>query len=397
MMDEHPGVAGFRFSGISAGIKASGDLDLALLAAEEESPAAAVFTANRVRAAPVEIARARIASGRAQAVLVNSGNANACTGREGERAAKRTTAAVADAIGAPRRLVLPASTGVIGRPLPAALIEAAVPALVARLAADGAGRFARAIMTTDRWPKMAAVEVDVGGARATVLGIAKGAGMIHPDLATTLAFVVTDASVGRGGLARALRGAVDETFNALTVDGETSTNDTIVAMASGRVGGRRIRRGSAAAVRFAGALRDVLGQLGRSIVRDGEGARTVVTLHVVGASSDRAARKVARRVAGSLLVKTAIHGRDPNWGRVLSAAGCAGVSFEPSESSLAIGDVTVMKRGTAVPGAEAAAAAVMVADEFPVELRIGRGPGSARYLFCDVGHDYVTVNADYRT
>lgn len=401
-MTEHDidprGVSGFRFAGVSAGIKSKGGLDLGLIAADEEVAAAAVFTTNLVRAAPVEIAERRMERGRARAVLVNSGNANACTGKPGLAATKATTEAVAEALGAGKKQIIPASTGVIGHLLPSDRILAKVPELVADLAEDGVPRFARAIMTTDRWPKVSRVELALSGGTTTILGIAKGAGMIHPDMATTLAFVVTDAIATSAFLQKALRRATQATFNAVSVDGETSTNDTIVAMASGRVG-KQIRPAEKDGKRFVDGLTEVLDALARSIVRDGEGAEHVVTLEVHGAPSDSAAERVARRVARSLLVKTAIHGGDPNWGRILSAAGTAGVSFDPSHAAIAIGDVTVAEHGIGVADAavEAKAATIMKLPEYTIRLTLGRGRGTARFTFCDVGHEYVRINADYRT
>jgi glutamate N-acetyltransferase/amino-acid N-acetyltransferase len=399
-MSEHEidsrGVRGFRFAGVSAGLKKKGGLDLGLVVADDDVPAAAVLTRNLVRAAPVELTERRIERGRARAVLVNSGNANACTGKPGLAAAKATTEAVAEAIGASKKEVLPASTGVIGHLLPAERVIAAVPALVSDLAEDGVARFARAIMTTDRWPKVARVALDLGGETVTVLGIAKGAGMIHPDMATTLAFVVTDAAVTSAFLRKALRRATSSTFNAVSVDGETSTNDTIVAMASGRAK-KPIRAGEKDGKRFVSALTDVLGALARTIVKDGEGAEHVVTLEVRGAPSDAAAERVAERVARSLLVKTAIHGCDPNWGRILSAAGVAGVSFDPTEVAIEIGDVVVAKDGMGVDGVERRAADVMKRAEYTIRVTLGRGRGESHITFCDIGHEYVRINADYRT
>ena len=395
-----PTVRGFRFAGITAGLKDSGKPDLGLILADQAVPTVAVLTRNRVRAAPVELAAQRLERGRAQAILVNSGSANACTGKPGLTAARETTRAVAEALDLKIEGVLPASTGVIGAPLPVDRILEAVPRLVADLSPDGVGRFAEAIRTTDRWPKIACTRIDVGrGDMVTVLGVAKGAGMIHPSLATTLAFVVTDAPMSGAFLRRSLQRAADETFNAATVDGETSTNDAIFAMASGALDAAQIRGSDAVAKTFRGALVDVLGELARSIVRDGEGSRKVVRLEVVGAPSEDAARKVAERVARSLLVKTAVHGGDPNWGRIVAAAGMAGVAFEPDRVEVCIGSTVVCRNGVAVPDAEAEAEAAqaMRADEYPIRLKLGPGKGKAHYWFCDLGHDYVTLNSEYTT
>ncbi|MFW6050718.1 MAG: bifunctional glutamate N-acetyltransferase/amino-acid acetyltransferase ArgJ [Myxococcota bacterium] len=394
-----PEVAGFRFAGIAAGIKNGGELDLGLVAADGPVATAAVFTENQVRAAPVELSAARLERGRAQAVLVNSGNANACTGKAGDRAARETTGAVADALGIDPAMVLPASTGVIGEPLPAERIVQAVPRLVAALSPGGAADFARAILTTDRGSKTAHRRVAVARNRqATVLGIAKGAGMIHPRMATTLAFVVTDAPMHSSFLRRALRQATDRSFNRVTVDRETSTNDTIVAMASGRVQAEALRGSGPEARKFMDALAGVLEELAKQVVADGEGAAHLVRVEVVGAPSEEAACKVAERVATSLLVKTALHGCDPNWGRIIAAAGMAGVAFDPSKVEIRFDDVIVARKGLAVGQvAEAAARQVMQRPEYTLRLRIGPGRARGHHYTCDLGHEYVRINADYRT
>lgn len=392
-------VPGFRFGGVAAGIKKDGALDLGAIVADEPAAAAAVLTRNRVRAAPVEIAQARVEGGRAQAILVNSGNANACTGKPGERATRGTTAAFATALGIGDELVLPASTGVIGALLPAEKIQSAIPRLVRSLAPTGWRDFARAIMTTDRGPKIAARTLTLGGKRtAHVLGIAKGAGMIHPNMATTLAFVVTDAAVPSAVLRRSLRAATDDTFNAITVDGETSTNDTIVALASGAAGGTPIRKLDRDARRFDDALREVLSDLAQMIVADGEGAMHVARIEVQGAANEAAARAAARRIATSLLVKTALHGRDPNWGRILSALGTAGIAFDPSRVEIRFDDVTVVKKGVTLgPTAEDRAREVMKRSRFTILVRLGPGRARAHYDTCDLGAEYVRINAGYRS
>lgn len=388
-----PGIAGFRFAGIAAGIKKNGNPDLGLIVASEGSvPAAAVLTRNLVRAAPVEITRERLAKtkGRLSAILVNSGNANACTGAAGRSEALRACAAVASALGIDARAIIPASTGVIGALLPGDKIEAAAPALV-RALKDGGDDFARAIMTTDQWRKVAATTFRVGGEPATVLGIAKGAGMIHPDMATTLAFVLTDAVASPAELRKVLKRATDATFNTISVDGDTSTNDTIVLAASGASGVRDARK-------LEGAVTDVLGALAESIVRDGEGARHVVQIEVTGLATDAAARRVAETIATSPLVKTALHGRDANWGRILAAAGRSGARFDPARARITIGGERIVERGMPVgKEAEARAAAVMAGPRYRIEVSLGRGRGAAHYLTCDLGTEYIAVNANYRS
>ncbi len=398
-MAEHtPEIRGFRFAGLAAGIKKNGQPDLALATAEQPVPCAAVFTTNLVQAAPVRVARERVAAGRVQAVLVNSGNANACTGPAGLQAALRASEAVAAALGLDPALVVPASTGVIGQLLPAEKIVAAAPALADKLSPQGAGDFSRAIMTTDRGPKVAWRAFANDGTEVTVLGIAKGAGMIHPSMATTLAFVFTDAVASPALLTRALRRAADRSFNVATVDGETSTNDLILLLASGAAGGAELSEDSPACAVFEQALGQVLRELAEQIVADGEGAEHVAEIEVVGTASDDDARAIARRVATSLLVKTAMHGKDANWGRILSAAGMAGVAFDPEQVSIEIDDVAIVRDGQGVgAAAEQEAQQVMARARYAIRLRAGAGPGRASYLTCDLGHGYVDVNAGYRS
>jgi glutamate N-acetyltransferase/amino-acid N-acetyltransferase len=389
-----PAVPGFRFAGVACGIKKTGAPDLALVAASDGAcSAAAVLTRNLVRAAPVEITRERLARsrGRVAAILVNSGNANACTGSEGHAAAVRACSAVADALGVDAQSILPASTGVIGAVLPAEKIEASADGLVRALHADGAADFARAIMTTDQWRKVASVTFTSGKRTVTVLGVAKGAGMIHPDMATTLGFVLTDASATPTELRAILRRASDATFNAISVDGDTSTNDTIVLAASGASGVRDAKK-------LERAVTDVLGALAESIVRDGEGARHVVRIGVSGLATAADATKIARTIATSPLVKTALHGRDANWGRILAAAGRSGARFDPARAKIAIGDVVIVERGVPIgKEAEARAAAIMQSARYAIDVELGRGRGRASYLTCDLGPDYVAVNANYRS
>lgn len=393
-----PQVQGFQFAGGSCGIKSGGSPDLGLIVADRAVPAAAVTTTNLVQAAPLRLARERLQSGRARAALVNSGNANACTGKPGMRAALSTCALAADLLDTEAELVIPASTGVIGEVLQADRVEAGLPKLVRSLSPARARAFSKAILTTDRGPKVSARQLTLGGKRATVLGIAKGAGMIHPRMATTLAFVVTDAAVSSSLLRRSLTAATEASFNVATVDGETSTNDMILAMASGQSGGAKLKAGDRSLTRFQGALQQVLGDLAEMIVADGEGARHVAEIQVVGASDDRAARRVAERIATSVLVKTALHGKDANWGRILVAAGVAGVPFDPDRVAIRVGDVPIVKAGAPLgAAAERKAARVMAKKRYPIQVRIGSGKGKASYLTCDLGHGYVDVNAGYRS
>jgi glutamate N-acetyltransferase/amino-acid N-acetyltransferase len=391
-------VPGFRLSGVAAGIKKKeGALDLGLVVADAPCAAAAVFTRNRVKAAPVLVAAERVRRGRSQALLVNAGCANACTGQPGLAATKATTAAAARALGIAPELVLPASTGVIGAVLPRDKVEAALPALIEALSPSGLADFSRAILTTDAGPKVAVATPRVSGGMVAVVGVAKGAGMICPDMATTLAFVLTDAAVAPAHLRQLLRQSADATFNAITVDGDTSTNDTIVVLASGRTG-RKVAPGSADARRFGAALTEVLAELARRIVADGEGATKVVEVVVRGAPSAPAARAVARRIAGSPLSKTAFFGEDPNWGRWLAAAGAAGVAFDPARAQISVGGIPIVRRGRGLgAAAEEKARAVMRGTEYRLQLDLGAGDAEARLLTCDLGLEYVRINADYRS
>ncbi len=384
---------GFRFAGVAAGIKSSGALDVGLMATERPCPTAAVFTRNRLPAAPVVLSRAALgrSRGMAQVVAVNSGNANALTGVAGASDARRMASAGAAAVGTTPSHVLVASTGVIGVRLPIAAVERAIVAAASQLRPDRFADFATAILTTDREPKLA--EREVGGAR--LIGCTKGAGMIAPNMATTLTFVATDAS-GPGtaprALARHLARACADSFNAMTVDGDTSTNDTLVLMAS--------QAGPSVPAALLGEqLGVLLGDLARQLMRGGEGVHHVVTIEVRGARSEHDARKVAERIARSPLVKTAFAGADPNWGRVLAAAGNAGVRLDPSLLRLDLDEVTLARGGVAVdePDRERRARAVMQRPEYTLTLDLGQGRAHARHLACDLSHDYVTINAEYRT
>jgi len=383
---------GFRFAAVAAGIKADDQLDLGLIAADRPASAAAVFTRNRVAAAPVALSRAILARtrGRVRGVVVNSGNANACTGPRGVADARRMARLAKAAVGGD---VLVASTGVIGRPLPMDKLDAGIGAAGAALTADGFGAFAEAIMTTDKRPKVARRTVAIGQRAVVLVGATKGAGMIAPNMATTLTFVVTDAAVPAPALRRMVATAVESTFNAVAVDGDTSTNDTLAVLAGG-AGPTTAREQRA----IGAALTDLLDELAHLLIGDGEGVHHVVTIDVRGARTARDARAVARRVAISPLVKTAIAGGDPNWGRILCAVGNAGVELRPDRIGLAIGAVPIVRRGAAVPGWDpTAVAAVMRAPAYAMTIDLGQGTASARHLACDLSHDYVTINADYTT
>ena len=391
-------VAGFRFGGIAAGIKESGKPDLALLVADEDVAAAAVFTQNRVKAAPVLLSRERVRGGRSRGVLVNAGNANACTGDAGMDAAHEATRAFAEGLGCKPKRLLMASTGIIGVPLPVEKITGHRDALLAATSAEGFDAFASAILTTDKGPKTAHVEFSLGRKKVQMVGCTKGAGMIAPNMATTLAFVATDAAVDPAFLRTALRGGADATFNVISVDGDTSTNDSLFVFASGRAGNSLVAGPtSPSGSTFRSALRDLLEQLAVQIVRDGEGATRVVTIEVEGGRSERDAVKVARRIGASPLVKTAIFGADPNWGRILCAVGNAGVDFDTARVDITIGDVQLVKAGVGVAGMADAAHAVMKQSVYPIRVHLHGGKAKARHITCDLTREYVTINADYST
>jgi len=386
-------VLGFRFGAVSASIRKDGRVDLALAVCDRPAVTAALFTRNIVKAAPVLLAAERARAGTTRAVLVNSGCANAVTGENGLRAARDSTAAIARALGIEPEAVLPASTGVIGAHLPDDKIAAQAEALVGKLSPEGHEEFALAICTTDRWTKIA--EADAEGAR--VLAIGKGAGMLHPDVgglpqATMLVFVFTDAEVTQPALESALTQASEVTFNACSVDGDTSTNDTVIAMASGASG----KKPSQAAL--TAAFTQVCDALARSMVADGEGAKHVAELRLRGLASREDARLVARTIATSMLVKTMMFGQDVNWGRLLAAAGRAGVAFDPRRAAIEVGGIRIVENGAPIGvEAELRANEVLKQATYVIDIELGDGPGEFRYLTSDLGHGYVDVNAGYRS
>ncbi|MFZ5452960.1 MAG: bifunctional glutamate N-acetyltransferase/amino-acid acetyltransferase ArgJ [Thermodesulfobacteriota bacterium] len=391
-------IPGFRFAAGMAGIKKAGVWDLALMAAEEPVFAAGVFTKNRVKAAPVLVTRQRLRGGKAQAVLVNAGNANACTGEAGLNAARETGARAAELLKISERLVLPSSTGVIGQPLPVAKIKAALPDLVAGLKPEGLPEVARAIMTTDTRPKSAYIKGKIAGKEFTLAGIAKGAGMIHPDLATLLVFVFTDAAATPRVLQTLLRQALPVSFNRITVDGDTSTNDCILLLASGLAGNPLIEQAGPEMAALGEALNRVLGDLARQVVADGEGARHFFRVVLQGANTPQEALSAARTVALSPLVKTAMAGEDVNWGRIMAALGRSGARFNPERVDIAFGEHLVAQNGLGLgPDAEARAQQVLKAGPFQLNINLKAGNFSDYYDTCDYTEDYIRINADYRS
>jgi glutamate N-acetyltransferase/amino-acid N-acetyltransferase len=372
--------------------------DVALLVAGKGANAAALFTTNRFQAAPVVLGKAdlRASGGRVRAVVVNAGCANAITGRPGMEAARRVRDRAAALLGFRKEEVLVSSTGVIGVVLPDAKIRAALPDARNRLSASGLEAASQAILTTDRSPKVAQASFTLAGRRGRVVGVAKGAGMIHPNMATMLAFVMTDAAASPAYLKAVLRDAAAASFNAISVDGDTSTNDTLLVMASGEMGGRELRKRKEGAA-FRAALTKVCRALAWMIVRDGEGATRVLEISIVGARTESEAKAAAHAVATSPLVKTALHGGDPNWGRILAAVGRSGARVSPKRVSLTLGPVTLVKNGLPAPYRESRAVRVFSRERVPIVVNLGVGRAKAWKLSCDMGHGYVSVNADYRS
>ena len=385
---------GFRAAGVTAGFKPSGRPDLGLLVADEGATAAGVFTTNAFAAAPVRLCRERLTDGRARAVVVNSGQANAGTGPDGDDDAFVSSAAVARELDVEAEEILPCSTGVIGARIPVQKMTAALPALVAELSPAGGNAFAEAILTTDTMTKMAFSDAE--GFR--VGGCAKGVGMIRPDLATMLTFLTTDAPVASAHLRKLTAAVLEPTFESLTVDACSSTNDTVLLFASGAAGGEAIRPDSKRWGVLEEAVREVADSLLSKLAADAEGVHHVLEVTVNGAATDEDARIVARGIAESLLVKTAAFGRDPNPGRFLQAIGSSQVPFAPEEVRVRLGDVVVIDKGAIPPTwNKDAAREVMSGAVVPVSVELGNGTGAARMLGSDLSYEYVRINAEYTT
>ncbi len=432
---------GFRAAGITAGLKPSGAPDLALIVSDSEAIAAGVFTTSQVRAACVDYCQDLLESKTsARAILCNAGQANACTGEQGMQDAIASANSAAKALGLPEQSVLIASTGVIGQRIKIDALQSGIPQLVSGLSTEGGDRAAHAIVTTDLVTKSIALETQIGDRPVRIGGIAKGSGMIHPNMATMLAFVTCDAAVSPQLWQDMLRRATAKSFNQITVDGDTSTNDCLLALANGESRTPAITTAGPEADKLEAMLTEVCIHLAKSIARDGEGATCLIEIAVTGAMSDRAAGQIARAVAGSSLVKSAVFGRDPNWGRIAGAAGRAGTPFEQSELSISLGDFTLMQAGTPLPFDRAAASSYLkqqsersskamskllltsteqgndlVATDTQTPLRrqqiaaealahpvlitigVGSGPGQGTAWGCDLSYDYVKINAEYTT
>lgn len=387
---------GFRYASTYAGIRKQRRDDVALIVADMPASAAAMFTTNRVKAAPVTVSMANLKAsrGKVRAIVVNAGNAN-CATRTGKSVAMATCRAAGEALGCPAAQVLPASTGVIGVELDAALIEKAMPKLVKGLSADRFDDAAQAIMTTDLAKKVAFAEARLKGGRVRIAGMTKGSGMIQPRMATTLGFVMTDAAAAPAVLQPLLREAIEQSYNRLSVDGDTSTNDTVALLASGASG---VKVTPADRKAFLAALERVLISLAEQIARDGEGASKFITIEITGAANDADAAQIARSIANSPLVKTAIAGSDPNWGRILSAAGNAGVKLDPALCDVRLQGVVVCRGGLAADFDEASLTRKLDEKECLIRFSIrGKGRGKARFWTCDFTEGYIKINASYRT
>jgi glutamate N-acetyltransferase/amino-acid N-acetyltransferase len=389
-------VPGFKASAAVAGLKKGNALDVGLIVSETEAAAAGVFTTNKVRAAPVILSERHLEKGKARAIIVNAGNANACTGARGLDDAFTTAELVAEALGINSGEVLVASTGVIGQPLNMDRMEKAVPVLAGNLSSKGIPLTARAIMTTDSSPKMSRFDGQAGARPYCIVGIAKGAGMIMPQMATMLCFLLTDISIEPRDLRRALVSSTDVTFNRITVDGDTSTNDTALILANGLAGNGSLSEEDFDL--FSKGLRQVMGDLARMIVQDGEGATKLVRVEVKNAASPSDALRAARTVANSSLVKTAIYGQDPNWGRIMAALGRSGIDMMEERVDIWIDQVRIVARGLGKgPEVEKKASDIMTGKEFTLTIDLHQGGHHDSILTCDLTHEYVTINADYRT
>ncbi len=390
---------GFMASGVAADINCRGNdkKDLALIFSEVPAVAAAVFTTNRVKAAPITLTQSHLQEGLTQAVIINARNANSCTGEQGERDALAMAHLTADALHIAANRVAVASTGLIGVPLPMNRLERGIPLAKEALSVEGGHLAAQAIMTTDTYPKEIAIQIELGGGTVTIGGMAKGSGMVNPNMATVLGFITTDAKISLEALQVALKRANEKSFNMITVDGDTSTNDMILIMANGLSNTQEIQLDTPLFDEFLLALEHVLIHLAKEVARDGEGATKLLEVRIEGAACVSHARKAAQAVCNSLLVKTALFGRDANWGRILCALGYSGAEFDPQKVDLYLGDLVVMKRGTPLQFDEEAALLVLSEHEVVIVANLQNGEACATGWGCDLSYDYVRINGAYRT
>ena len=383
---------GFRAAGISSGIKDSGAKDLGIVISDFPAVSAATFTTNRIKAAPVRLSKRHLSCGDIRAVIVNSGNANACNGRQGLNDAKLMAQFAASSLGLEPRQVFVCSTGIIGYPLPVAKVQVATPKVVEKLRISGWGDFSRSIMTSDKVNKVCAVKTLIGGKEITITGTAKGSGMIAPNMATMLAFFVTDAAISEADLRETTKRVVNETFNCISIDGDMSTNDTVLVLANGTAKNRRPRKGSKNLKHFSEALNNVMLDLSKQLVRDGEGASKFIRIEVEGASSDLDAKKVARAVAKSSLVKCSWNGSDPNWGRVIDAVGYSGARIDENKVDIYFGSLAAAVNGIMAPTPIGKLKAQVAKKEFTLRIDLNIGKGYHRVFTSDLSEEYVAYN-----
>ena len=389
---------GILAAGMHSGIKQASGLDLALVYSEQPGPIAGTLTTNRIKAAPIVLTQRQLRKSKGQAFIINSGNANAFTGVQGFTDAQAMARTASSALGIPVSHVYVGSTGVIGRPLPIKKIDAAIPRLVTKLRRSGHLEAAKAIMTTDTYPKEAAFKTKIGGQIVTVGGMAKGSGMIHPNMATMLAYLTTDANISPAALRLALTTTVNQSFNCITVDGDTSTNDAVLCLSNGKAENTLILPHTPQWKIFQALLKEVCLALAMQICRDGEGCTKLVEIVVRGTKSVKGAKQIAETVATSLLVKTALFGEDPNWGRIIAAAGRAGVPFSPDSLELRFDDIAVVKSGQRMgPQADRQAKRILRKQNFTVTLFVGSHGHSHRLWTTDLSYEYVRINASYTT
>jgi len=389
-------IPGFLGCGISSGIKRNGKKDLGLIFSTVTAKVAGVFTTNVVKAAPVILGIERVKGGRCQAIIVNSGNANACTGKKGLEDAISTARHVANKLGIDESLVIPSSTGVIGVPLPMVKIKNAIPELISKLSEDGLLDTTEAIMTTDKFPKFASAQMKVDGKFGTISAIGKGAGMIAPQMATMLCFILTDINLDQKALKKALKNSVEYSFNRIIVDGDTSTNDTVLMLSNGVLENKPIKDGDKNFRKFERILTQLTTEIAEMVVRDGEGATKVVKIIVKGTRTEKDAENIARTIGSSLLVKTALYGEDPNWGRVLAAAGRAGVKFDPLKVDLYYRNYKVVRNGIEILD-ESKVNHILKQPNFPITLDLKSGKSGFFVIASDITIDYLKLNAQYRT
>lgn len=387
---------GFFFSTTEAAIKKPGRQDLALIFSEVESSIAGTFTTNLVKAAPVQLCMRKIASGRGQAIVVNSGNANACTGKQGMKDARDMVSMASKQLGINTGLTYICSTGVIGTPMPMQRILPAIGPLSGGLGNASFDEIAEAIMTTDTFPKITSRQIKIQGKQGTIAGICKGAGMIAPNMATMLCFILTDIAVEKKTLHTALKSAVDKSFNRITIDGDTSTNDTALMMANGVLGNKALTKNSSEFPAFQKALDELTYELSKLIVKDGEGATKLVEVIVKNAKTEKDAQQAAMAIANSSLVKTAIYGNDANWGRIMAAVGYSGISFNPEKTDVYFNKVKVVKNGI-MNNKDKEATEEMKKKELKIVVDLHAGKASVKVLTCDLTEDYIKINAEYRT